>query len=127
MQAVADRIVIINEGKIVADEKTEDITRAVEDGRRYSVKIAGPQREVLALLKAVPGVVYAETAGERELDSFTYRIESEPGVDIRKPLFFALAERGFAILGLEAAGMSLEDVFMKLTLSDAKKSSSPKR
>lgn len=127
VQAVADRIVIINEGKIVADEKTEDITRAVEDGRRYSVKIAGPQREVLALLKAVPGVVYAETAGERELDSFTYRIESEPGVDIRKPLFFALAERGFAILGLEAAGMSLEDVFMKLTLSDAKKSSSPKR
>ncbi len=127
VQAVADRIVIINEGKIVADEKTEDITRAVEDGRRYSVKIAGPQREVLALLKAVPGVVYAETAGERELDSFTYRIESEPGVDIRKPLFFALAERGFAILGLEAAGMSLEDVFMKLTLSDAKKSSSKKR
>ena len=127
VQAVADRIVIINEGKIVADEKTEDITRAVEDGRRYSVKIAGPQREVLALLKAVPGVVYAETAGERELDRFTYRIESEPGVDIRKPLFFALAERGFAILGLEAAGMSLEDVFMKLTLSDAKKSSSPKR
>ena len=127
VQAVADRIVIINEGKIVADEKTEDITRAVEDGRRYSVKIAGPQREVLALLKAVPGVVYAETAGERELDRFTYRIESEPGVDIRKPLFFALAERGFAILGLEAAGMSLEDVFMKLTLSDAKMSSSPKR
>ena len=127
VQAVADRIVIINEGKIVADEKTEDISRAVEDGRRYSVKIAGPQREVLALLKAVPGVVYAETAGERELDSFTYRIESEPGVDIRKPLFFALAERGFAILGLEAAGVSLEDVFMKLTLSDAKKNSSKKR
>ena len=114
VQAVADRIVIINHGKIVADEKTEDITRVVEDGRLYSVKICGPQREVLAALKELPGVRRAEAVGERELDSFTYHIESEPGVDVRKPLFYALAQRGWAIIGLEAVGMSLEDVFMKL-------------
>ncbi len=114
VQAVADRIVIINQGKIVADEKTEDITRVVEDGRLFSVKICGPQREVLSALKEIPGVKRAEAVGERELDSFTYHIESEPGVDVRKPLFYALAQRGWAILGLEAVGMSLEDVFMKL-------------
>ncbi len=127
VQAVADRIVIINQGKIVADEKTEEITRAVEDGRRYSVKICGPQREVLSTLKSLPGVVYAEAVGERELDSFTYHIESEPGVDVRKPLFYALSERGWAILGLSAVGMSLEDVFMKLMESDVKKKSARKR
>ena len=127
VQAVADRIVVINQGKIVADEKTEDITRAVEDGRRLSVKICGPQREVLSVLKSLPGVTCAEAVGERELDSFTYHIDSEPGVDVRKPLFYALSERGWAILGLEAVGMSLEDVFMKLMDPDVKKKSVKKR
>ena len=121
VQAVADRIVIINHGKIVADEKTEDITRVVEDGRLYSVKICGPQREVLTALKELPGVRRAEAVGERELDSFTYHIESEPGVDVRKPLFYALAQRGWAIIGLEAVGMSLEDVFMKLMDENVRK------
>ena len=46
VQSVCDRIIIINEGKIIADEKTESITQAVEDNRRYSVKICGPVREV---------------------------------------------------------------------------------
>lgn len=127
VQAVADRIVIINQGRIVADEKTENITRVVEDNRLYSVKICGPQREVLAALNAVPGVVRADAVGERELDSFTYHIESEPGVDIRKPLFFALAQRGWPILGLEAVGMSLEDVFMKLMDAGEKKKNAARR
>ena len=46
VQAVCDRIVIINEGKIIADEKTENITRVVEENRKYNVKVCGPQREV---------------------------------------------------------------------------------
>jgi ABC-2 type transport system ATP-binding protein len=124
---VADRIVIINQGKIVADEKTENITRVVEDGRKYSVKICGPQREVLAALKEIPGVLRADAVGERELDSFTYHIESEPGVDVRKSLFFALAAKNWPILGLEAVGMSLEDVFVKLMDADARKRSTGSR
>ena len=121
VQAVCDRIVIINQGRLIADEKTENITRVVEDNRLYSVKICGPQREVLSVLSKVNGVVRADAVGERELDSFTYHIESEPGVDIRKPLFFALAEHNWPLIGLEAVGMSLEDVFVKLMDADAKK------
>ncbi len=121
VQAVCDRIVIINQGRLIADEKTENITRVVEENRLYSVKICGPQREVLSVLSKVNGVVRADAVGERELDSFTYHIESEPGVDIRKPLFFALAEHNWPLIGLEAVGMSLEDVFVKLMDADAKK------
>jgi ABC-2 type transport system ATP-binding protein len=121
VQAVADRIVVINQGRIIADEKTENLNRVVEEDRLYSVKICGPQREVLAALSKIPGVVRADAVGERELDSFTYHIQSEQGVDIRKPLFFALSERGWPILGLEAVGMSLEDVFIKLMDADANK------
>ena len=114
VQSVCDRIIIINEGKIIADEKTESITQAVEDNGRYSVKVCGPVREVQNVLSHLPGVISAEQTGERELDSYTYVIESEKGVDIRKPLFYAMSEHNWPVIGLEAIGMNLEEVFIKI-------------
>ena len=114
VQAVCDRIIIINEGKIIADEKTESITQVVEENRRYNVKVCGPQREVLNTLTNIPGVLSAELTGERELDSYTYTVEAEKGVDIRKPLFFAMSEKNWPLIGLEAVGMNLEEVFIRI-------------
>ncbi len=121
VQAVCDRIIIINKGKIVADEKTENITRAVQSNRRFNLKVCGPQREVLAMLKAKSGIVYAEALSERDGEAYTYAIECAPGVDIRKSLFFALAERGWAMIGLEAIGMSIEDIFISIVEQSSEK------
>ncbi|MBQ4097313.1 MAG: ATP-binding cassette domain-containing protein [Clostridia bacterium] len=114
VQSVCDRIVIINEGKIIADEKTENITEVAEDSRKYSVKVCGPQREVQRALSNIPGVLSVDATGERELDSYTYVVESERGVDIRKPIFYAMSQNGYPIIGLEALSMNLEDVFIKI-------------
>ena len=114
VQACCDRIIIINKGKIVADELTENISRAVENNRRFNVKICGPQREVLAMLKAKPGIVYAEALPNRDGEAYVYMIESEVGVDIRKNLFYTLAEKNWPMVGLEALGMSLEDIFITI-------------
>ncbi|NLK38920.1 MAG: ATP-binding cassette domain-containing protein [Clostridiales bacterium] len=124
VQAVCDRIVIINKGKIIANEKTENITRAIRDNRRFNIKIAGPQREVLAMLKSKQGIAYAEVLAEREEDAYTYLVESDPGIDIRKILFYTLAERGWPIMGLEAVGMNLEDIFIRLVDATANKKTS---
>ena len=114
VQAVCDRIVIINKGKIVADELTENITRAVENNRRFNIKVCGPQKEVLNMLRSRPGIVYAEVLAERDGDAYCYTIESEVGVDVRKSLFYALAERNWPLIGMEALGMNLEDVFIAI-------------
>lgn len=114
VQAVCDRILIINKGRLVADEKTEDIVRAVEQNRRYVLKICGPQREVLAFLRSRRGVVYAEMRSGRDGDAYSYMIETELGSDIRKELFYALAEKSWPLVGLEAIGMSLEDIFISI-------------
>ena len=114
VQAVCDRIIIINEGKIIADERTENITRVVEENRRYSLKICGPQREIQALLQEIPGVISVELTGERELDSYTYIVEAEKGVDVRKPVFYALSEKNYPMIGMEPLGMNLEEVFIKI-------------
>lgn len=114
VQSVCDRIIIINEGKLIADERTENITRVVEENRRYSLKICGPQREVQSLLQSIPGVISVELTGERELDSYTYVVEAEKGVDIRKPVFYLLSEKNFPMIGMEPLGMNLEEVFIKI-------------
>lgn len=112
VQAVCDRIVIINKGKIVADELTENISRAVENTRRFNVKISGPQRDVLSMLRNLPGICYAEVLAARDGDAYTYMIESEVGIDVRKKLFWALCERKWPLIGMEALGMSIEDIFI---------------
>ena len=114
VQAICDRIIIINKGKIVADEKTENISHAIENSRRFNVKICGPQRDVLATLKSKPGIVYAEALAARDGDAYTYMIESDVGVDIRKSLFYTLAEKNWPLVGMESLGMNLEDIFISI-------------
>ena len=121
VQAVCDRIVIIDRGRIIADEKTDDISSAVNRSRRYSAKICGPTGEVLSMLRSVPGVSGAEVTGERDLDAFVYVIESEKGRDVRKDLFAACAAKSYPLIGMEPSGMSLEEVFIKLTENGGKK------
>ncbi|MBQ9743672.1 MAG: ATP-binding cassette domain-containing protein [Clostridia bacterium] len=121
VQSVCNRIIVINSGKIVADEKTENLTKAISENSRYRVKISGPQREVASALRNVPGVVMVESLNERDADAFVYIVEGAPNIDIRKKLFRVLASRDWPILGLEAVGADLEDIFIKLTDKTGKK------
>ena len=112
VQAVCDRIIIINKGRVVADEETENINRVVENSNRYRLKICGPQKEVLSVLKARSDVASVEALPTRDGDAYTYRVEGTRGIDIRKSLFYELAAKGWPLVGLETLGMSLEDIFI---------------
>ncbi len=115
VEAVCDRVVIIDRGRIIANEKTGDISSAVGGGRRYAVKVCGQTGEILNVLRAVDGVTSVEVTGERDLDAYVYMVDSERGRDVRRAIFSACAERRLPIIGMESAGVSLEEVFMKLT------------
>ncbi len=114
VQAVCDRIVVINKGEIVADEKTEDLINAVDGSRKLVAKIVGPEDEVLKTLRGLGGIKTADVLGKRDTDSVSYLIESQERIDIRKPLFYALAGKGWPLIGLEGVELSLEDIFIRL-------------
>lgn len=125
VQAVCDRILIINSGKLIADEKTENISKMIEGTRRLNVRICGAQREVLRVLRSINDITTAEVFGDREGDSFVYAIESSAGVDIRKTLFYTLAKNNMPLIGLEQQGTNLEDIF--ISLIDKKQSDKPRK
>lgn len=114
VQAVCDRIVVINEGKIIADQKTSKLSEAIGQNNRFRVKISGPARDVANLLKSVHSVTKVTQVGAREGDAFSYIVEYTGSVDIRKMMFRALADKGWPILAMEGVEISLEDLFVKL-------------
>ena len=121
VQAVCERIIIINKGHIIADERTENMVKTIEDGYFYEAKICGPGKDVLAAIKRLPGVKAVDATGQREGDAFVFNIESSTGVDVRKPLFRLCAEKNWPIVGLMPIGTDLESVFIRLVDRSEKK------
>ncbi len=114
VQAVCERVIIINKGKIIADAKTGEITKTIEDGYAYEAKIIGPQKDVISAIKKLPGVKSAETTGKRDGEAFVINIDAVSGSDIRRPLFNLLADKRWPLVGLAPIGTDLETVFIKL-------------
>ncbi len=118
IQAVCDRIVIINSGVIVADDTTENLTRTISDDLRYTARIDGPRSEVLKVVGSIPGVIEVIGEMEREPGIFDYEIEVEESSDIRRELFKRIAARNWYLLALKSNEMTLEDIFLKITMGD---------
>ena len=114
VKAVCDRILIINEGKIVADEKTENIESAIRGNRRLNIHIDGPTASVLPALKKINGVIYANVAQKYEDGSALYIVESKNNIDVRKPIFYMLAQNSWPIMSLAIKGSDLEDIFISV-------------
>jgi len=115
VQAVCERVVVIHNGRLLADDTPDNLAQSMSGDHRLTVRIDGPQEDVYALLKSIPQVCLVDKLGAKETSAFEYLVEAEPGVDVRRELFHRLAEHGWPILALGASGLSLEDIFLQLT------------
>lgn len=120
VQAVCSRVLIINNGRLIADEKMSNLSNLLGQSTQIKVKVSGPQKEVYNVINGLPGVTSVKEVGIKEGDSFTFLVESKSGIDIRKPMFNALAKKGYPIMGLENTEGELEEMFVKLIDSDRK-------
>ena len=114
VQAVCERVIIINKGNIIADAKTADLTKTIEGGYRYEIKICAQPKDVIPALSALGAVKKVEATGAKDSDAFVYVIESVPGIDMRKSVFGVCSSNGWAIIGLSAIGTDLETIFINL-------------
>ncbi len=121
VKTICDRIIIINDGRIVSDERTENIEKELRGARRLSVRIEGPAQKVLSEIKKITGVTYASVAAEYEDGTASFLIESKNDTDIRKQLFFMLSKNVWPLLSMELAGVNLEDIFISVVDDSEKK------
>lgn len=117
VKTVCDRIIIINEGKIVADEKTENIENVIKS-RKISIRVDGPSGSVLSALKKINGVRYVKIAATYDDGTNSYVVEGEEKADIRRPVFYAMAQNSWPILAMEQLGATIEDLFITVVDED---------
>lgn len=115
VSAICERVLVINKGKIVADDSPDHLSSVIAGERKLMARIAGPQSEVTKAIKGILGVSYCEAQGSKEKGSVDYIVEADTNVDIRKPLFYELAAKSYPILMLKPLDISLEDIFLQLT------------
>jgi ABC-2 type transport system ATP-binding protein len=111
------RVVVINEGKVVAVGAPEELTRRLLGYGTVLVTVEGPAAEVLDKIQRVSGVNWVEPR-ESSDRHVTYEIHSEKGQDVRPELARAVVESQWKLLELKTSGLSLEDIFLKLTTKD---------
>lgn len=114
VQAVCDRIVVINRGKIVADDTEENILAGFDDEKNIYLTAQGDKQSVLDSLEAISGVqkVTCRKAKGGNLDIV---IKTAGECDIRKAVFESAASGGWAILEMHSSKPTLEEIFIRLT------------
>ncbi|MDO4944662.1 MAG: ATP-binding cassette domain-containing protein [Ruminococcus sp.] len=119
VQAVCDKIIVINEGKIVANDTEENLSHRLTGDHKLMCKIEGNKDNVMRALQSIEGVdrVYCDAEHKNNVSEF--RIEAKEGKDIRKALFKKVAENGWYLLELKSSELSLEDIFLKLTMGES--------
>jgi len=118
VSAVCERIVIINKGEIAAIDTPENLSKGLGSASKLTATISGPRSSVENAIRGIYGVRYVEAVSSRDSETTTYIIESDKDIDIRKPLFFAMAKLGYPIIELKSLSMSLEDIFLQIVTEE---------
>ena len=124
IQAVCDRIIIINKGQVAADGTADEIAKNITNEHKMTLRIEGPthtaedKKAITNALKALDGVKYVRADMERERGIYDYDVETDGKTDIRRSLNKLCNEKGWNILMLQLSDLTLEDIFLKITMGD---------
>ena len=124
IQAVCDRIIIINKGEVAADGTADEIAKNITNEHKMVLRIEGPthtpedKREIADAIRTVSGVKYVRADMEREKGIYDYDVETDGKTDVRRAINKLCAEKGWNILMLQLSDLTLEDIFLKITMGE---------
>lgn len=108
VEAISDRVIIINKGKIVTDEKTSDLR--IRPSNKEVILIEFEKAVDQKALLKIAGVVDAE-----KIRDHTWQISVKPDTDVRALLFKWAVDNHHTVLSLQKQEQKLEDIFQQLT------------
>jgi len=107
VEAICKRVVVIDRGKIVANDRLDNL---LAKKRQNSVIVEFGSPVDISAMQQLPGISTVAPAGENR-----YRIQVQPGIDIRPEIFRYSADHHLSLIGLKQEENSLESIFRELT------------
>ena len=115
ISATCDRVLVISNGKIVADEKTANISQKLSGGEKLSLEVEGVSSDVITAIKKIPTVIRITKDKDISDNVSSYTVVYDKGADVRREVFYAMARIDCPILNMQSGNETLEDMFLKLT------------
>ena len=115
VQATCDRVIVINKGKIAAQDTLARLTAQLQQGRTFGLLVRNPTEDGINALKAIPGIksVTASEGGRIHLEL------GSDASDLREQIAETTVGRKMGLLEFSAETLSLEEVFLQLTTQEA--------
>ncbi len=115
-EATCDRIVIINKGKIVADDSTQSLKDKERQGACIRLSLSGAEPEKAEkLLKEIAMDVIIEKVDSNGPESLSFEIKTPDNVDLRKEIYLKIKETDWVITEFFMESKTLEKIFRELT------------
>ena len=115
---IADRLIIINKGKIVADNTPDQLAENLTHGKKIFTRLKGNHEEILAALYEndfLECVDYKKNVEDGCMDLIFKNKNPEQKIDLREQIFIFAKENNFVLLMSKPFGVSLEEIFLKIT------------
>jgi ABC-2 type transport system ATP-binding protein len=106
---ICERVIIIHQGRIVAQDRIENLTALLKGANRIRLRVQGPGDEVTRRLREIDGV--RSVSFEKPYHVVDYPSDREPRASITE----SIVRSGWTLLTMESVEMSLEEVFLELT------------
>ena len=115
ISATCDRILVISNGKIVADAKTDELSSSTAGEEKLALVVEGAASDIISAIKNIPAVIRVNKISEKNGNSAKYMVKYEKDHDVRRDVFNAMARIGCPILDMQSGNETLEEMFLKLT------------
>lgn len=115
VQAVCERILVINNGALVADGAADKLAHDLSSEHKLVARVEGPEKDVERAIGYMDNVKEVRSYGEKEPGVYEYWIEAADDCDVRRDLFALLSRKGWPMLSLKNTDLTLEEVFLQLT------------
>ena len=111
---VCQRVIIINEGEIVAMDSLEGLTASLRDTRRLQLKVRNAADGIVQQLEALENVLDVHAESDHE-----FTIETTPDSHLQEDIARLTLDRQWGLEEIKPLAMTLEDVFLKLTTDES--------
>ena len=114
---ICDHVLIIAGGKLIANAPIEELQSRAGAGARLNLTVRGDEEGVLDVLSSIEELESCTVGVSRESGVVKLTVCAKGDADLRDRIFFALADRRYALLSMEREEATLESIFLSLTAS----------